>query len=112
MIRLLKLFIFFGVLFYCNASYSQNPIIQHKKLVVLDTILRIDSLPLDYNNFNITKNNTKIDESYYSINFFTGIINIDPSFLQDTIIVNYSIFNPNIKLSLRDSSLYIPFIIS
>ena len=91
-------------------SYAQHNSFKTKSFFPLQSTLQIDSLPINYHNFKITRNNIEIDSSLYNLNYEINTIFLDSTLLNDTITINYKILNPNIKISLRDSSLYIPFI--
>ncbi len=91
-------------------SYAQDNSFKTKSFFPLQSKLQIDSLPINYHNFKITRNNIEVDSSLYNLNYEINTIFLDSTLLNDTITINYKILNPNIKISLRDSSLYIPFI--
>jgi len=105
-----KVIIFFFALFFSDIIYAQNKSIKQKTFVPLKNILIIDSIPLDYSYFKIFRNDKEIESSFYDLNSTISTVFLDSTLLNDTIIINYKTFNPNIKLALRDSSLYIPVI--
>lgn len=105
-----KIIILFFVFFFSDTIYSQKYSIQKKKIVPLEKNLILDSLPIDYNHFKIFRNNIEILPSFYNLQSEIGKVVLDSTLINDTIVIHYKIFNPNIKISLRDSSLYIPII--
>ncbi len=105
-----KVIILFLVFCVFEIMYAQNNSIKKKTFLPLESILKIDSLPIDYTNFQILKNNIEINPSLYDLQSAMSTVLLDSTLLNDTIIIKYQILNPNIKISLRDSLLYIPVI--
>ena len=61
-----KLIILFLTFCVFEIIYAQNNFINKKTFLPVNNILKIDSLPIDYTNFKILKNNLEINPSLYN----------------------------------------------
>ena len=100
---------FFSI-FFSLKMFPQIDSLIIKKILILDSSILIDRDFIDQNNFNIYKDNTKLPDSLYSINFSTGFITFNKQLIKDTILVQYKLLEPDFSYSKRDTSLYIPVI--
>jgi len=90
--------------------FPQNDSLIVKKILISESSILIHRDFIDQNNFNIYKDNTKLPDSLYSINFSTGLITFNKQLIKDTVLVQYKLLNPDFSYSKRDISLYIPVI--
>ena len=98
-------------LFLINAkSYAQNNYTKIKKIFPSTNSIVVDSLPINYKSLRVLKNKLEINPKLYNFNYKINELYIDSTLLNDSITIFYKVLNPNIKISLRDSSLYIPII--
>ena len=91
-------------------SYAQNNYTKIKKIFPSTNSIVVDSLPINYKSLRVLKNKLEINPKLYNFNYKINELYIDSTLLNDSITIFYKVLNPNIKISLRDSSLYIPII--
>ena len=105
-----KIILLFFLFLINEKSYTQNNYTKIKKIFPATNTIVIDSLPINYKSFRVLKDKIEINPELYSFNYKINELYIDSTLLNDSITIFYKILNPNIKISLRDSSLYIPII--
>ena len=84
-------------IFFSLKSFSQNDSLIIKNIIISESSIIIDHNFIDQNNFNIYKDNIKIPDSLYIINFSTGLITFNQSLINDTIRLQYELLNPDLK---------------
>lgn len=97
------LFAFFKI----NAQTNQ---IKEKEIFLTKNIVIIDTIPIKDKNFKIFSKKNQINNKLYTLDSTKSTVYLDSIFINDTITIKYETINPNIKISLRDTNLYVPLI--
>ncbi len=102
--------IFVNIIIILFVFLKINAQTKEKKIFLTTNTITIDTIPIKENNFKVFSNKDQINNKLYILDSNKSTVFLDSILLNDTITIKYETINPNIKISLRDTNLYIPLI--